>query len=96
MSIENDAEQRGRTYRYATLVRLTRDDPVNGHDEGDELFVEGKHPDGWSYNVLSDEKQGVIRIPCETVKTYEAPTRMGQEDILDYAVGVEKKERGWE
>ena len=53
-------------YRYATLVRLTMDDPRNEDmNEGTEFLAAGKHEDGYSYNVIGDED--LVTVECETV-----------------------------
>lgn len=73
-------------YLYASVVRLTMDDPRNDSlEEGDVMIVSGKHEDGYSYTVVDEEKRGFTDVECEVLRTVESPYRMGKQEIRSWA-----------
>lgn len=73
-------------YRYAAVVQLTMDDPVNeDRNEGDVMLVAGKNADGYSYTVIDEDTEGFVDVECEVLGTIEAPERMTENGIRAWA-----------
>ena len=78
-------------YRHASVVRLTMDDPRNGHEEGSVFIEPGTCDDGVAYTVVSEEKKGFLDIECEVLETFEADTRMSRPDIKSWGAQQAKQ-----
>lgn len=87
------SDSKNGSYRWASVVRLTMDDPVNDHmEEGTETIVAGRCEDGISHTVFDPEARGdFVRIECEVLQQYHAESRMTRDDIVTWAV---EKARG--
>lgn len=73
------------SYKYASVVRLTMDDPRNDHmKEGSVILVAGRHEEEYSYTVLDDEKEGFTDVECESLGVLEADYRMNQDEITTW------------
>lgn len=70
------------TYRYATILRYTTDDPKNDVEEGTHTIKAGKQ-DGDEYTVLTEE--GPKKIELEAVEVYESDTLMTEKEAADFA-----------
>ena len=80
-------------YRWASIIRLTMDDPVNEKlDEGTEMTVSGRCEDGVSHTVFDRETGDFIDIQCEVVKRYQADSWMSKTDIQTWAARKARKE----
>lgn len=73
------------TYRYASVVRLTMDDPTNDIGEGDVFIVAGQCEDGVFHTVLDDETKGFVDVECEVIDTFHADYRMSKSEIKAWA-----------
>lgn len=73
------------TYKYATLLRATTDDPHPENDvsEGDLDIKAGKHEDGDQYTVMAEEQLAVVAF--ETVAVYEADQKMSKREAAKFA-----------
>lgn len=73
-------------YKWASIIRLTMDDPVNDNlDEGTEMIAAGRCEDGVSHTVFDRETGDFIDISCEVVKRYQADSWMSKRDIQTWA-----------
>jgi hypothetical protein len=80
------------SYKYASVVRLTMDDPRNDNlEEGDVLMTAGKCEDGVSHTVLNPETKGFTEVECEVIETFEADQVMSKSDIMDWGATQAKK-----
>lgn len=80
------------SYRYASVVRLTMDDPRNDNlSEGDVLIAAGKCEDGVSHTVLNPEEKGFTDVECEVLETFEADRVMSEGDITDWGAEQARK-----
>jgi len=79
------------TFRHASVVRLTMDDPRNGHEEGTVFIEPGTCDDGVAYTVIDEENEGFLDIECEVLETFEADSPMSRSDIKDWGAQQAKK-----
>lgn len=73
------------TFRYGTILRALNDDPHpdNDTEEGDIHIKAGKHEDGDSYTVLTEE--GIETVRFETVAVYESEEPMHKREAIEFA-----------
>lgn len=74
------------SYKYATVVQLTEDDPANKElVEGEIIIAAGKHDEDYHYTVLDEENEGFADVNCKPLGVIKAPERMGENDIVSWA-----------
>jgi len=77
------------SYRYATVVQLTMDDPRNGHEEGDILLVAGNHPESYSYTVYGEND--FVDVECDSLQVVgPSPSHMNKAEVQAWASGQPK------
>jgi len=77
-------------YKYACLVQLEQDDPANNMDKGDLQLVAGKNEGGYSYTVMDHDCGDFVDIECSVVNREQAPERMGESEIIEWASNQEQ------
>jgi len=81
------------SYKYASVVRLTMDDPRNENlEEGDVLMAAGQCDDEVSHTVLNPDTKGFTEIECEVIETFEADQVMSKSDIMDWGATQAQKQ----
>lgn len=79
------------SYKYASVTRLTMDDPCNEHlEEGTVLLTAGKHEETYTYAVLDEDKEGFTDVECEVLGVLEADQRMNKDEIETWAADQDR------
>lgn len=73
-----------KTYRYVSLIKAKRDNPVWDDEEGELTAVAGKRPETYHPKVHNEETDRVEGYSYERVDIVELPERMKAEDAFDY------------